>query len=130
MWIRLVVNFSSAMLLIDSTSLWSNVFKLLRNKTILHSRVWLFVTPWTVVCQASLFMELSRQEYESGLPFSSPGDLPNQGIESRQSSLQTYYLLLSQQEIILKRVDIYIYTHTNIYITDSLCCAPEANVEL
>ena len=34
-------------------------------------------TPWTIACQASLSMGFSRQEYWSGLPFSSPGDLPN-----------------------------------------------------
>ena len=43
------------------------------------SRVRLFVIPWTVVYQASLSMGFSRQEYWSGLPFPSPGDLPDQG---------------------------------------------------
>ena len=38
-------------------------------------------TPWTVACQASLFMEFSRPEYWSGLPFPSSGDPPNPGIE-------------------------------------------------
>ena len=38
------------------------------------SRVRLFVTPWTVACQAPLFMESSRQEYWSGLPGPPPGD--------------------------------------------------------
>ena len=41
----------------------------------------LFETPWTVVCQAPLSMEFSRQEYWSGLPFPFPGDLPNPGIK-------------------------------------------------
>ena len=41
----------------------------------------LFVTPWTVVCQASLSMEFSKQEYWSRLPFPSPRDLPDPGIE-------------------------------------------------
>ena len=36
-----------------------------------------FVIPWTVACQAPLSMGFPRQEYWSGLPFSSPGDLPN-----------------------------------------------------
>ena len=36
---------------------------------------------WTVACQASLALEFSRQEYWSGLPFPSPGDLPDPGIE-------------------------------------------------
>ena len=42
-----------------------------------HSHVWLFAAPWTVYCQAPLFMEFSRQEYWSGLPLSTPGDLPD-----------------------------------------------------
>ena len=46
------------------------------------------VTPWTVACQASLTMGFSRQEYWSGLPFPSPGDLPNPGIEPRSPALQ------------------------------------------
>ena len=45
------------------------------------SRVQLFVTPWTVAYQAPPSMGFSRQEYWSGLPFPSPGDLPNPGIE-------------------------------------------------
>ena len=45
------------------------------------SHVWLFVTPWTVACQALLSMEFSRQEHWSGLPFPSPGDLLNPGIK-------------------------------------------------
>ena len=45
-------------------------------------------TPWTVACQAPLFMGFSRQEYWSGLPFPSPGDLPDPGIEPRSPALQ------------------------------------------
>ena len=45
------------------------------------SHVLLFVSPWTVVCQAPLFMEFFRQKYWSELPFPSPGDLPDSGIE-------------------------------------------------
>ena len=45
------------------------------------SHVQHFVTPWTVTCQAPLSMEFSRQQYWSGLPFPTPGDLPNRGIE-------------------------------------------------
>ena len=52
------------------------------------SRVQLFVTPWTVAYQAPPSMGFSRQEYCSGLPFPSPGDLPNPGIEPRFSVLQ------------------------------------------
>ena len=45
-------------------------------------------TPWTVARQIPLSMEFSRQEYGSGLPFPSPGDLPNPGIEPRSPALQ------------------------------------------
>ena len=45
------------------------------------SHVQLFATPWTVACQALLSMGFPRQEYWSGLPFLSPGDLPNPGVE-------------------------------------------------
>ena len=50
-------------------------------------------TPWTVACQAPLSTGFSRQEYWSGLPFPSPGDLPDPGIEARSPSLQTDSLL-------------------------------------
>ena len=43
--------------------------------------VQIFVTLWTVVCQAPLPMGFSRQEYWSGLPCPSPGNLPDPGIE-------------------------------------------------
>ena len=43
--------------------------------------IWFFMTPWTVVPQAPLSMGFSRQEYWSGLPFPSPGDLPSPGME-------------------------------------------------
>ena len=45
------------------------------------SRVQLFVTRWTIAFQALQSMEFSRQEYWTGLPFLSPGDLPNPGID-------------------------------------------------
>ena len=48
----------------------------------------LFATPWTVAYQAPRSMEFSRQEYWSGLPFPSPGDLPNPGIKPGSPALQ------------------------------------------
>ena len=56
-----------------------------------------FVTPWTVACQAPLSMEFPRQEYWSGLPFSSPGDIPHPAIELVSAALQTDSLPLSHQ---------------------------------
>ena len=52
------------------------------------SLVGLFGTPWTVAYPAALSMGFSREEYWSGLPFPSPGDLPNPGIEARSPTLQ------------------------------------------
>ena len=51
------------------------------------SRVQLFATPWTVAYQATLSMGFSRQYYWSGLPFPSPGDLPDPGIEPGSPAL-------------------------------------------
>ena len=50
--------------------------------------VLLFVTPWTIAHQAPPSMGSSRQEYWSGLPFPSPGDLPDPGIEPRSPIMQ------------------------------------------
>ena len=57
------------------------------------SRVRLFVTPWTVAYQAPQFMEFSRHEYWSGLPFPSPVDLPDPGIKPGSPILQADTLL-------------------------------------
>ena len=48
------------------------------------SRVRLFVTPWTVARQDPLSMGFSKQEYWTGLPFPSPGNIPDPGIEPEQ----------------------------------------------
>ena len=66
------------------------------------SRVQLFVTLWTIACQAPLSMGLSRQEYWSGLSYPPPGHLhlPNRGIEPAypvSPALQADSLSLSQQ---------------------------------
>ena len=45
------------------------------------NQVRFFAAPWTAAHQAPLSMEFSRQEYWIGLPFPSPGDLPDPGIE-------------------------------------------------
>ena len=54
----------------------------------LPSCVWLFATPRTAACQASPSLGFSRQEYWSGFPFPSPGDLPDPGIKPRSPTLQ------------------------------------------
>ena len=55
------------------------------------------VTPCTVACQAFLSMGFPRQEYWSGLPFLSPGDLPDSGLEPGTPALQVDSLPLSHQ---------------------------------
>ena len=78
------------------TFLWNRVLLFYRpdksqrkwKKVKLLSHARLFATPWTVAYQASLSMELSRQGYWSGLPFPSPGGLPDPGIEPRSPTLQ------------------------------------------
>jgi len=56
------------------------------------SRVQLFATPWTIAHQAPLSMGFSRQEYWSGLPFPSAGDLPGPGIEPASPALAGGFL--------------------------------------
>ena len=46
-----------------------------------------------LACQAPLSMEFSKQEYWSGLPFLSPGDLPNPGVKPESPALQADFLL-------------------------------------
>ena len=59
----------------------------MKNKVKSLSRVQLFATPWTVTYQAPLSMGFSRQVYWSALPFPSPRDLPDPGIEPRSRAL-------------------------------------------
>ena len=64
----------------------------------IYSWVWLFATPWTVDYHASPSMRFSRQDYWNGLPFPSPGDLPNtQGLNlGFPHCRQTLYCLIHQ----------------------------------
>ena len=55
------------------------------------------MTPWTVACQAPLFMGFPRQEYWSGLSFTPPAGLPHPGIEPASPALQADSLPLSHQ---------------------------------
>ena len=64
---------------------WSGRRERKQRKSLSH--VQLFVTPWPIACQAPLSMGFSRQEYYSGLPCPSPGDLPNPGTESASPAL-------------------------------------------
>jgi len=72
---------------------WEKIFAI-HNwvKVKLLSRVRLFATLWTVAYQAFPSMGFSRQEYWSGLPFPSPGNLPDPRIEPRSPALETHAL--------------------------------------
>ena len=61
------------------------------------SRVQLCAAEWTVARQSPLSLGFSRQEYWSGLPFPSPGDLPEPGIEHGSPSLQADLYCLNHQ---------------------------------
>ena len=52
------------------------------------SFVWPFTTPWIVACEVPLSMEFPRQEYWNGLPFPTPGNLPNPGTEPTSPALE------------------------------------------
>ena len=55
------------------------------------NRVWLSATPWTIAHQAPLCMEFSRQEYWSGLPFPTSGDLPDPAIKPTSPALASRF---------------------------------------
>ena len=81
----LSLSFPCVWMRLQSLSDWLRIIRFVikvKVKVKLLSRVRLFVTPWTVAYQATLSMGFSRQEYWNGLPFPSPGDLPDPGIES------------------------------------------------
>ena len=58
--------------------------------------------PWTSACQTPLSMEFSRHEYWSGLPFPSPGDLPDPGTEPESPALQTDSLLTRAMRVVFR----------------------------
>ena len=58
--------------------------------------------PWTAACQAPLSMGFPRREYWSGLPFPSPGDLPDPGIEPGSPALQVDSYQLSNRDPLTK----------------------------
>ena len=88
-------------------------FKAKLEKCVL-SYVQLFATLWTVARQAPLSMQFSRQEYWSGLPFPSPGDCPDPGIELRSPALQANSCLSQQGSPLSSLVQQIIIHITNV----------------
>ena len=68
-------------------------------------------TPWTVARQAPLSMGFSRQGYWSGLPFPSPGDIPNPGIEPMSPELQADSLPTEPSFILLSSASYNLFNH-------------------
>ena len=76
------------------------------------SHVWVFVILWTLAFQPPLSMEFPRQEYWSGLPFPSPGGLPNPGIEPMQvGSLSLCHLGSPQENLHVEKKRLESYFH-------------------
>ena len=73
------------------------IFKSYESEVKLLSRVRLFVTPWTAAHQAPPSMGFSRQDYWSGLPFPSPGDLPDPGSNPGLHIVARCFYSLSHQ---------------------------------
>ena len=63
-----------------------HVLAIVKKKMMLLSRVWLFATPWTIACQAPPPWNFSRQGCWNGLPFPSPGDLPEPRFPTLQAN--------------------------------------------
>ena len=79
-------------------------------------------TPQTVACQAPRSMEFSRQEYWSGLPFPSPRDLPDPGIEPRSPALQVDSLLSEPPGMLVKMYREVKIKYWRKYVPDNCKC--------
>ena len=80
-------------------------------------------TPWTIPCQAPLLMEFSRQEYWSGLPFPSPGDLPDPGVKPGSPEILFLHMGRGEQregEEIKGKVRIHVFRRLLLYCYP--CC--------
>ena len=74
-----------------------------------------FMTPWTVAHQASLSMKFSRQEYWSGLPFSSPGALSDPGIKPVSLALAGRFFTTAPPHKLSSNPDAYFYYNALMY---------------
>ena len=95
--------------------------------------VQLFVTPWFVAHQAPLSMKFSRQEYWSGLPFSSPGHLPDPGIEPMSlaspalaggffATSATWEVLMKPGILLVVCIDLRTWIFHNVWLVWFLSC--------
>ena len=87
----------------------------------LLNRVQLFVTPWTIAYQAPPSQEFPRQEYWNGLPFPSPGDLPDPGIEPTSPAWQVDSLPLNHLVSPQLNVHVSLWTKVAPHICECVC---------
>ena len=95
----LQVTISSILEMYSTISHSTYLYLILHHLFVVQSiiRSYSFATPWTVAHQAPLSMGFPRQEYWSGLPFPSPGDLPDPGIKLMSSALAVEFFTVSHQ---------------------------------
>ena len=87
------------------------------------SCVWLFVTPWTVACQAPQSIGFSRQEYWSGLPCPSLGNFPKPGIKPTPPALQAdFYTDWASREALIIETEVRIHCHLPLHASSSDLC--------
>ena len=75
---------------------------------------------WTIACQAPLFMGFSRQEYWSMLPFPTPGDLPDTGIELPSltfTELAGRFFTISAHDIYMRACVLSHFSHARLFVT-------------
>ena len=85
------------------------------------THIWLFVTPWTVPCQAPLSMEFSRQEYWNGLPFPTPGDFPDLGMKPAPLASPTlagrFFTIVPPRRPSRKECILSHFSHVRLFVT-------------
>ena len=82
--------------------------------------VWFFATPWTLTYQTPLSIGFSRQEYWSGLPFPSPGDLPDLGIKPVSPVLQANSLHWVTWEALFFRTEVSNFNWLLVFVSRDL----------
>ena len=116
---------------IKSNQICESILKMGKVKVKSLSRVRLFVTPWTVAYQGPPSMGFSRREYWSGLPFPSPGDLPNPGIEPGSPTLQAdTNLWATRDELRFEVRGLYSRYNLSTYTNGSYLCLSFLNLKI
>ena len=108
-------------------STWNFLFMQLLLACLL-SHVWLFVTPWTIARQATLSVGFPRQEYWSGLPFPSPGDLPDPGVEPVSPALAGGFFTTESLDDVMRPWERLIFAFSYIilpFLSSVYPCSPE-----